>query len=202
MINGVNKMLIGSNNSLTYLRPSSWWSRVFKWFGECQSSTYIQQYEYCGVRLFDLRLYADEHCHIIVRNRNFRYSIFSLYEILSYFNKKGDVTVRISFEATLFDLINDSEYSRIEEKFVQICKIIESIYPNINYFGGYRSYDNKVLYKFRHEAENGAPNIIDITVNSWLYRKLPILSSIRNRYYIKKHEKEDGFLLLNFVDRR
>lgn len=195
-------MLIGSNNSLTYLRPSSWWSRVFKWFGECQSSTYIQQYEYCGVRLFDLRLYADEHCHIIVRNRNFRYSIFSLYEILSYFNKKGDVTVRISFEATLFDLINDSEYSRIEEKFVQICKIIESIYPNINYFGGYRSYDNKVLYKFRHEAENGAPNIIDITVNSWLYRKLPILSSIRNRYYIKKYEKEDGFLLLNFVDRR
>ena len=202
MINGVNKMLIGSNNSLTYLRPSSWWSRVFKWFGECQSSTYIQQYEYCGVRLFDLRLYADEHCHIIVRNRNFRYSIFSLYEILSYFNKKGDVTVRISFEATLFDLINDSEYSRIEEKFVQICKIIESIYPNINYFGGYRSYDNKVLYKFRHEAENGAPNIIDITVNSWLYRKLPILSSIRNRYHIKKYEKEDGFLLLNFVDRR
>ena len=202
MINDVNKMLIGSNNSLTYLRPSSWWSRVFKWFGECQSSTYIQQYEYCGVRLFDLRLYADEHCHIIVRNRNFRYSIFSLYEILSYFNKKGDVTVRISFEATLFDLINDSEYSRIEEKFVQICKIIESIYPNINYFGGYRSYDNKVLYKFRYEAENGAPNIIDITVNSWLYRKLPILSSIRNRYHIKKYEKEDGFLLLNFVDRR
>lgn len=202
MINSVNKMLIGSNNSLTYLRPSSWWSRVFKWFGECQSSTYIQQYEYCGVRLFDLRLYADEHCHIIVRNRNFRYSIFSLYEILSYFNKKGDVTVRISFEATLSDLINDSEYSRIEEKFVQICKIIESIYPNINYFGGYRSYDNKVLYKFRHEAENGAPNIIDITVNSWLYRKLPILSSIRNRYYIKKYEKEDGFLLLNFVNRR
>lgn len=195
-------MLIGSNNSLTYLRPSSWWSRVFKWFGECQSSTYIQQYEYCGVRLFDLRLYADEHCHIIVRNRNFRYSIFSLYEILSYFNKKGDVTVRISFEATLFDLINDSEYSRIEEKFVQICKIIESIYPNINYFGGYRSYDNKVLYKFRYEAENGAPNIIDITVNSWLYRKLPILSSIRNRYHIKKYEKEDGFLLLNFVDSR
>ena len=149
-----------------------------------------------------MRLYANEHCHIIARNGNFRYSIFSLNEILSYFNKKGDVTVRISFEATLSDLINDSEYSRIEEKFIKICKIIETIYPNINYFGGYRRCDNKVLYKFRHEAENGAPNIIDITVNSWLYRKLPILSSIRNRYYIKKYEKEDGFLLLNFVDRR
>lgn len=198
MINDVNKMLIGSNNSLTYLRPSSWWSRVFKWFGECQSSTYIEQYEYCGVRLFDLRLYANKHCHIIARNGNFRYSIFSLNEILSYFNKKGDVTVRISFEATFSDLINDSEYSRIEEKFVQICKIIESIYPNINYFGGYRSYDNKVLYKFRYEAENGAPNIIDKSGNSWL----PILSCFKNRYYIKKYEKEDGFLLLNFVDRR
>ena len=202
MINGVSKMLIGSNNSLTYLRPSSWWSKVFKWFGKCQSSTYIGQYEHCGVRLFDLRLYADEHCHIIARNGNFRYSIFSLYEILSYFDKKGDVTVRISFEATLSDLINDSEYRRIEEKFIQICKIIESIYPNINYFGGYRRYDNKVLYEFRYETENGTPNIIDITRNSWLYRKLPILSSIRNRYNIKKYEKQDGFLLLNFVDRR
>ena len=202
MINGVSKMLIGSNNSLTYLRPSSWWSRVFKWFSRCQSATYREQYEYCGVRLFDLRLYADEHCHIIARNGNRKYSIFSLYEILGYFDKKGDVTVRITFESSLSDLINDGEYNRIINKFVQMCNIIETIYPNIKYFGGHRSCDDKELYSFNYEKSNGTPKIRDKANNSWLYSKLPILSSIRNRYNIKKYEKEDGFLLLNFVDRR
>lgn len=196
MINGVSKMLIGSNNSLTYLRPSSWWSRVFKWFGKCQSATYREQYENCGVRLFDFRLYADKHCHIIARNGNFKYSIFSLFEILSYLDKKGDVAIRITFESNFSDLIHDDEYKRILEKFVQVCEIIEVIYPNINYFGGYRSYDGEVLYKFKYEVENGASNIIDVPKNSWL----PILSCIKNRYYIKKYEKEEGFLLLNFVN--
>ena len=195
-------MLIGSNNSLTYLRPSSWWSRLFRWFSRCQSATYKEQYEYCGVRLFDLKLYADEHCHIIAKNENTKYSIFSLYEILSYFDKKGDVTIRISFDVTVSDMVNDSEYNRIEEKLVNTCKIIETIYPNINYFGGYRTCDGKLLYKFRYETENGIPNIIDKANCSWLYRKLPILSCFRNRYNIKKYKKEDGFLLLNFVDRR
>lgn len=195
-------MLIGSNNSLTYLSPSSWWYRLFKWFNKCQSATYKEQYEYCGVRLFDLRLYADKHCHIIARNGNFKYSIFSLYEILNYFDNKGDVTVRISFEANISDLINDSEYSRIEEKFIQMCKIIETIYPNIKYFGGRRAYDNEKLYKFEYEEKNGTPNVIDIVNNSWIYRAFPILSALTNRGNINKYKKKDGFLLLNFVDIR
>ena len=94
--------------------------------------------------------------------------------------------------------MHDDDYSRIEEKFIQMCQIIETIYQNINYFGGRRSYDNKVLYKFRYETENGTPKIIDKSGNSWL----PILSCLRNRYNIKKYENYDGFLLLNFVDRR
>jgi hypothetical protein len=125
-----------------------------------------------------------------------------LYEILSYFDKKGDVTIRISFESSFSEIINDSEYSRIEEKFINTCKIIETIYPNIKYFGGYRTCDGKLLYNFWYERHNGIPNIIDKANCSWLYRKLPILSCLRNRYNIKKYEKEDGFLLLNFVDRR
>ena len=195
-------MLIGSSNSLTYLRPSSWWSKVFRLFNKCQSATFKEQYDYCGVRLFDLRLYADKHCHIIARNGNTKYSIFSLYEILNYFDRKGDVAVKITFESTFNDVVSDSEYRRIKEKFVQVCKIIETIYPNINYFGGYRSHDHKVLYNFKYEMDNGVPNIIDKTGNSWLSKRIPILSCLKNRYNIRKYEDEDGFLLLNFVDRR
>lgn len=195
-------MQIGSNNSLTYLRPSSWWSKIFRYFGKCQSATYQEQYEYCGVRLFDLRLYADKHCHIIAKYGSHKYSIFSLYEILNYLDKKGDVTIRITFEAYVDDILGDVEYRRIEEKFIQICNVIETIYPNIKYFGGYRAYDKKKLYVFNYEKENGIPSIIDIANENWLYRAFPILSSITNRKNIVKYENEDAFLLLNYVDIR
>ena len=195
-------MLIGSNNSLTYLRPSSWWSKIFKWFGRCQSSTYIEQYEYCGVRLFDLKLYADEHCHIIIKNGKYKYSIFSLFEILNYLNKKGDATVNISFDASLDDVTSDVEYDRIEDKFLHMCKIIETVYPNIQFLGGRRTYDKKVMYLFENERVNGIPIIINKSYNSWIYKAFPVLIGIKNRRNIKKYEKEDCFLLLNFVDRR
>lgn len=195
-------MLIGSNNSLTYLRPSSWWSKIFRWSNKCQSANFQEQYDYCGVRLFDLRLYADEHCHIIAKHGNTKYTIFSLYEILSYLDKKKDVTVKLTFEATEWDIISDMEYIRIEEKFINTCNILETIYPNIKYIGGRRAYDNKKLYCFEYEEKNGTPNIIDMANNIWLYRVFPILSSLRNRRNIRKYEKKDEFLLLNFVDMR
>ena len=195
-------MFIGSNNSLTYLRPSSWWSKVFKWFRKCQSADYKEQYTYCGVRFFDFHLYADNHCHVIIKNGKYKYNLFSFYEILKYLNDKGDVTLNVVFEASLYDKDNDIEYKRIEKKFTEICGIMEVIYPNIRYIGGYRKYDGEKLYTFKYEAENGTPNIIDMSNNIWLYRFFPILSSFRNRYYIKKYKNENGFLLLNFVDRR
>ena len=195
-------MFIGSNNSLTYLRPSAWWSKAFKWLGKCQSADYKEQYAYCGVRFFDFHLYADNHCHAIIKNGKYKYNLFSFYEILKYLNDKGDVTLNVVFEASLYDKDNDTEYKRIEKKFSEICGIMEAIYSNIRYIGGYRKYDGEKLYTFKYEAENGTPNIIDMSNNIWLYRFLPILSSFRNRYYIKKYENENGFLLLNFVDRR
>lgn len=195
-------MFIGSNNSLTYLRPSTWWSKAFKWFGKCQSADYKEQYVYCGVRLFDFHLYADKHCHIIIKNGDYKYDLFSFYEILKYFDEKGDVTLKVTFEALPKDKTYDNDYGRIENKFIEMCRIVETIYPNIRYIGGNRKYDGEKLYTFKYEAENGTPNIIDMSNNIWLYRFLPILSSFRNRYYIKKYKNENGFLLLNFVDKR
>jgi hypothetical protein len=195
-------MLIGSNNSLTYLRPSSWWSKIFKIFGRCQELTYFEQYEYCGVRLFDLRLYADKHLHIIAKNGKFKYSIFSLYEILNYLDKKGDVTVKITFGASLNDSKSDIEYLRIENKFMQICKIVETIYPNINYIGGRRAFDDKLLHEFNYEKEHGTPKIIYETSNNILYKLFPILLAMKNKKSIQKYENENIFLLLDYVNKK
>jgi len=188
-------MLIGSNNSLTYFKPYSLWNKVFSLFNKCQSVTCKEQYDYCGVKLFDFKLYTDKYNHIIAKNRNVKYTIFSLYEILCYLNTKNDVVIKITFEST-------KKNNKAENKFIYICGIIETIYPNIKYFGGTRKYDGKIIYNFKYEKENGAPKIIDIANSTWVYRKFPILSSFFNKYNIKKYEKENAYLLLNFVDRR
>ena len=79
-------MLIGSNNSLTYLEPSSWWFKIFKWFYRHQELPCDVQYTIWGVRMFDFRLYADKHNHIAAKNGKCIYLLSTLYETLDYFD--------------------------------------------------------------------------------------------------------------------
>jgi hypothetical protein len=187
---------------MTYLRPSSWWSKIFKWFGRYQSVSYDEQYIYYGVRLFDFKLYTDKHYHIIIKNGSFRYNLFSFYDILKFFNDREDVTLRITLDTSLNEKLNASEYNKVERRFGEMCKVIENIYPNIRYIGGYRKYDKKVLYNFEWEQMYGTPTIIDGTSNSLIYRLFPILATYSNRKKIRKYKNKDCFLLLNFVDRK
>ncbi len=194
-------MLIGSNNSLTYLRPSSWWSKFVKWFGRCQTISYEKQYINYGVRLFDIRVYTNEFNRIIIRNGIFQYKIFSFYEVLDFFDKMGDVTVLITLDETEKESLN-KKTSGVEYKFSDFCRIIETVYPNVMYIGGYRRFDGKKLYQFEYEKVNGMPKIINGCQNSWIYRIFPFLSKKKNSYFIKKHQSEGGFIMLNFIDKR
>ena len=80
-------MLIGSNNSLTYLKPSNIWFRIKAWLVKCQEVDYEEQYTFWGVRYFDFRLYVNNHSHIIVKNDTHEYTLFSFYQVLDYFDK-------------------------------------------------------------------------------------------------------------------
>lgn len=186
-------MLIGSNNSLTYLRPSTWWSKIIRWFGKCQSISYEEQYIYYGIRLFDIKLYTNEYNHAIIKNGIFKYTVFSFYEVLDFFNRMGDVTVLLT--------LDEFKSSRsVEYKFTDICNIIETIYPNIRFCGGYRTFDKKKLYEFNYEKKNGMPKIV--FNNSWVFKYLPFISSLKNKQMIRKHSTRDGYLMLNYVNRR
>lgn len=188
-------MLIGSNNSLTYLRPSTWWSKILRWFGKCQSVSYEKQYMNYGVRLFDIKLYTNEYNHVIIKNGRFKYKIFSFYEVLDFFNRMGDVTVLLTLDET--EALHDVEY-----KFVDVCNMAQTIYPNIMFCGGYRTFDKKRLFEFEYERKNGMPKMVDGCNTSWLNRILPFSSSFTNRSKIESHTASDGFVMLNFVNRR
>ena len=183
-------MLIGSNNTLTYLRPSSWWSRIFKWFGKTQERPYDIQYQYNGVRLFDLRLEIDKYNHVMHIN--------DLYEMLDFFDKREDVWVRI----TLNNLNPDAS---TERRFKEICRIIERIYKNVKLYGGYKQCDKTVLYEFEWERNNTLMGVVNPPEWSRLYRFVskwcPCFIGRLNRSYMEEYQNRFCFLMLDYVNR-
>ena len=183
-------MLIGSNNTLTYLRPSSWWSRIFKGFGKSQELPYDIQYNYNGVRWFDFRFKIDKYGHVM--------HIGEIYEMLDFFDKREDVWVRITLDAPKSD-------DTAERRFKDACRIIDRIYTNVNLFGGYRQCDKAVLYEFDWERKNKMMSTVSPPEWSRLYRFIskwfPCLIGRLNRSYIEEYQKRFCFLVLDYVNR-
>lgn len=192
-------MLIGSNNTLTYLEPSSWWFKVFRWLGRHQEIPYDVQYTFYGVRMYDLRLYFDENRRIVARNGSYIYPLKRFYEMLDFFDKQGDVTVLITLNTTLVD-------ENIDKKFANVCNILNSIYKNIWLCGGYRKFDKEVLYEFDWERKNKLPKLICPAEWSVSYRFVrkwcPFLIKRFNKMYIERYKDIQGFLMLDYVNRR
>lgn len=198
-------MIIGSNNSLTYLKPSNIWLKVKARLKKCQEVDYEDQYTFWGVRYFDLRLYVNKHNHIIVKNDTHEYTLFSFYQVLDYFDKRGDVVVNVTLDASFSDFLNAS-YDSIEKKFVEACHIIDTIYHNIEFRGGTRKFDDKPLYQFKEttsfkDIEVVCPAKWSITyriVTKWM----PFLIGKFNKRYIDRFNNKHVFLVLNYVNRR
>ena len=188
-------MKIGSNNSLTYLEPSSWWLKIFNKITRHQRKDYQFQYFYCCVRYFDIRVTSDIKGHIVLNNG----SNLPIYEVLEFLERYGDVTVRITLDESL-DKYNYGASSSLENKFKNTCKVAETIYKGINFVGGYRIYDKKQIYQFKGEELN----IIDVDKESIFYsvvsRLFPFMRKRLNNKYIDKFKYDDGILLLNYVD--
>lgn len=194
-------MLIGSNNSLTYLEPFSWFLKIFKWIGRHQERPYDIQYMFYGARMFDLRLYVDGNGRLIIKDRKYTFPLNSLYEMLDYFNKREDVIVRIVLEDR--DIPNISK--NIESKFKNLCHILEQIYEHIGFCGGYRMYNGDVIYNFEWEEKNGKPTVICPSDWSAFYRFArkwcPFLMRKFNKMYINRFKDKNAFLMLDYVNR-
>lgn len=199
-------MLIGSNNSLTYLKPSNLFFKIKHWFIRCQEIPYDEQYTFWGVRYFDFRLFVNKHNHIMVKNNAYEYSLFSLYQILDFFDKRGDAVLNVTLDVSFADHMA-SNYQRVEDKFKEVCHVIDSIHHHIVFLGGDRKFDGKVVYKFK-KRESNYDNFEVISPAEWspvyrfVSRWLPFLIGGLNRKYIEKFKDKHVFLVLNYVNRR
>lgn len=175
--------IIGTHNSMTYLRPQKWYGWFMIPFARCQRKTIVQQWE-AGARVFDLRVKFDRYGH--------SYFAHGLYDCSAHFSladaviligqlhlySKEEVYVRLILEDTKAENYQ-AEYFRI------ICELMEEEYKqhkHIHFFGGNRKGDWKKLYVFKGDVPDSLNNqwVSSMMDDARWYEKImPFLYALR-----------------------
>lgn len=201
-------MVLGSHNTMTYLKPRKWWM----WFGifvaKCQSLSYQEQYE-SGAKWFDLRIsFPDKSNTPIFSHGLVDYKGVSLDEVIEYINTKPDLYFRLVLEKgndkyKFLNCVNSylSKYPDMKLVSAQIkgewINLIEpkhklpfgtkDCYASCN--GYYPKYEK---YKgiFKNKVVSGL--LID-DLYPYIYAKL------HNKKNIEKYKNQDIILLIDFL---
>lgn len=171
--------MIGSHNTMSYLRPRRWWGRLLRVFARCQALSLDGQIK-AGVRAFDLRIYRDPRtggwlfAHGLVS--------FDTSETLQTVISRipAGAVVRIILERDRGDGI----------PFDVICSRMERDHPELTFIGGRRKRDWKKLHRFAGE-DRWPDSTVHQHVGSmapdarWYERLIPLLYARRVYGYRK-----------------
>lgn len=177
-------MILGSHNSMTYLKPKKWYLYPFQFMARCQSKSIEEQYEKYGVRLFDIRISYNKNKEIEFRHGLMAYKgcVHSIFKWLN--SQKESVKVRLLLEVS-------KEDKEKEELFKQDCGTFQKLYPNIQFYGGVRKFDWKCLYDFNPE-----PFTVTEIYSSY---QLPKLDDLFPYLYAKRHNEKAKLLNVDYL---
>lgn len=190
----MNKLILASHNSFTYLKPKRWYMKPFNFMSKCQSKGIREQYNDYNVRLFDLRVAFDKHLNPYIRHGIMNYGYKDVEASLSFLNSRNDtIYVRVILEN------NSREYNdKQSTSFYNYCKYLQDKYPNIKFLDGVRKFDWVRLYDFG----NNYPSM-DADFSSVKGSKI---DDLWPWLYAKKHNKKaienckSKYLMIDFVE--
>lgn len=190
-------MVLGSHNSWSYLPVKQWYFKPFAFIGRCQSVDIKTQYEYYGVRCFDLRIRFDDKGNLIIAHgyAKYKYSYADLMADLTYLDNKADCYVRVIHEARTMKQYNLNSINYFRGFCLRLC----SYFTNIKFWCGRNLYDFEIDYNFWTDVscdENHAsvkpPKLIDDWI-PWLY-------AYKHNNDIIKEGTDKDILLIDFVN--
>lgn len=207
-------MKLASHNSLSFIKPDTWYERILNFTSKCQSLDIQSQYEY-GVRLFDIRVRRDwiscttseyDACgaHGIINYKN-----LCIGDVLQYLDckstKEDPVYVQLNLENLKSD--EDRDYVWFKDLFKKCVKI----YPDIIFCGGYVKHPwHKLIDCVDPSIEQKNWEFMSFTWQPTKWEKIKCFFSnllhFSPKYWAKKDNKKyksDGtsadFLMLDFV---
>ena len=133
----------GSLSTMNYLEPKGFFNKLLAFFKSRHTASLETQYNIYGARAFEFRIDFDKNGKAFFKYGGIEYLTDSIYSYLNYLDGKGNVMVKILLE-------DDSKNVEKEKKFNEYCSAIEKIYQNIAFTGGYRTYDLKLIYRFKY----------------------------------------------------
>lgn len=185
------KKILGTHNSMSYLKPDKWWMNLFNIFAKCQNKNIDEQFEH-GAKCIDLRVYFD--------NREWYFA----HGLINY---KKDVNLKHILDYISFRVkelpIQDCYIRIILEKgkhfkeFNELCSNLPDLYPNMIFIGGYSKKNWESIYPFLANTNiNITQHVSSMAKDAnFIERCIPIL-------YAKKHRNivmENGINLVDFI---
>jgi hypothetical protein len=178
-------MIIGTHNTMSYLKPTNWWMRPFNIFAKCQNYTLEDQIA-AGVQCFDIRIWFDNEnltwrfAHGAINYGDKSSALDKILTLIS--NKVKNPHVRVTLEKRY------SELNKI--LFKNMCQFMEEQYRNINFFGGHYKKTWEQLYTFKNnsELEDKLVQYVGSMADDakWYEKFIPVL-------YAKRKNKENKF---------
>ena len=189
-------MVLGSHNSWSYLKPKVWWKRPFAFIGKCQDKDIKTQYEEYNVRCFDLRIKYDRSGTPVISHGFLEFDITmdELYEDLKWLNSKGDVYLRILFEAR-----TRKEYEIGKYFFGETCAMIEKKFKKLKCWCGRNLYNWEVDYNFNNHP-TCTEKYSSVCSPKWIDDWWPRLFALRKNKKIKEEGTYSDILLIDFVN--
>ena len=166
-------MVIGTHNTMTFLKPKFFLFKYTSWFWRCQKKTLREQWEK-GVCCFDLRVNFEKDgtpyfAHGIVKLKG---DVYQYIEQLKQLSSRNILYVRLVCED-----LRGKEQS--QEYFIKFCKYVETYLSDAIVFEGRLKKGWKLLYDFDHNF-NLNQYVGSMASNArWYERFIPILYAKR-----------------------
>jgi hypothetical protein len=191
--------MIGTHNTMSYLKPTNWWVRPFNFIAKCQKYT-LQDQIAAGVRCFDIRVWFDnKNCTWKFAHgaMNYGKETINLDEVLNMINEKVD--------RAYVRLLLEKKYSEINATlFRNLCQFIEDEYTNITFFCGRYKKTWKLVYAFDNnkELEDSLVQYVGSMADDakWYEKFIPILYAKRKNKFNKFKMNDTKINLFDFYE--
>lgn len=145
--------MLGSIHSMSYLDTHGFFDRIKAYFKRCQHATIEEQYEKFNVRVFDIHIYFinENFKRAVFKMGDIEFETFSIFEVMNFFDRHDNVYVRMVLEETDLEAHDINYNLAMEARFREYCAMLESVFKNIKFFGGYRECDSHKIYHFNYD---------------------------------------------------
>ena len=190
--------ILGSHDTMSYLRPRAWWGRLFGFVARCQSKTLEEQWQ-AGVRYFDLRIGYDSDWNAEFRHGAVAYGGDCPDRVMAWLAERA----RTGGERVWVRVILEKEREPSGRydcawMFRADCERWQWMYPELLLHCGRRKSDWRVLYDFGRAEPSMEQAVSSMTWKKWDDWCPWIYARLMNRKTLKRGTDKE-VLLIDFV---